>query len=84
MDIEQFINAVQDKNFAEAEPMFKSIMQDRVTGALDIEKIAVADQFYNGVEPEEEPEVVSDDEQLELEIESEETADQEEINGHPV
>lgn len=85
MDIEQFINAVQDKNFAEAEPMFKGMMQDRITSALDNEKIAIANQVYNGVEPEEpEPEVESDDNQLELELEPEETNDKEEVEGHPV
>ena len=38
MDINDFINAVDEKDYVKAEPMFKDMMQDRVQTELDTEE----------------------------------------------
>jgi len=48
-----FVDALQSGNFAGAETLFKDILGGKVQDALDAEKVAVADQIFNGVEPEE-------------------------------
>lgn len=48
-----FVDALQSGNFAGAETLFNDILGDKVQDALDAEKVAVADQIFNGVEPEE-------------------------------
>ena len=53
--VQDFINQVQEKNFAKAEPTFKDMMTQKISDALDAEKIAVANAVHNGVEPVEEP-----------------------------
>lgn len=50
MDINDFINAVDEKDYVKAEPMFKDMMQDRVQTELDSQKIAVADAYWNKIE----------------------------------
>lgn len=48
-----FVNALQGGNFNNAEELFNDILSDKVQQSLDAEKISVADQIFNGVEPEE-------------------------------
>lgn len=48
-----FVDALQSGNFTGAETLFKDILGGKVQDALDAEKVAVADQIFNGVEPEE-------------------------------
>ena len=74
MNIQDFIDAVSQKDFAKAEPMFNDIMTARVGDALDAEKINVANQFYNDIEPEE-----IESEEAELEDEA-----SDDIEGAPV
>ena len=54
--VQNFINQVQEKDFAKAEPTFKDMMTQKIGDALDAEKIAVANAVHNGVVPVEEPE----------------------------
>jgi hypothetical protein len=62
--IEDLINTVASQDFSKAAPTFAEIMQDKISDALDQERIAVADQVFNGVEPEDEE--ISDEEAAEL------------------
>lgn len=48
-----FVDALQSGNFTGAETLFNDILGGKVQDALDAEKVAVADQIFNGVEPEE-------------------------------
>ena len=73
MDINDFINAVDEKDYVKAEPMFKDMMQDRVQTELDSQKIAVADKYWNGIETEVEVDEVDEVELDEVEVDTEET-----------
>lgn len=62
--LRSFVDALQGGNFNSAETMFNNILDDKVQDALDAEKISVADEIFNGVEPvefEDEEEVWEDD-----------------------
>jgi len=48
-----FVDALQHGDFTNAESLFKDVLGDKVQDALDAEKVAVADQIFNGIEPEE-------------------------------
>tara|TARA_R110000796_G_scaffold30038_1_gene80523 strand:+ start:133 stop:369 length:237 start_codon:yes stop_codon:yes gene_type:complete len=45
------INALQGDNFNNAAELFKDILGDKMEQSLDAEKVAVADQIFNGIEP---------------------------------
>ena len=64
-----------DQDFNKANKVFGDVMGDRINDVLDQEKIKLADQLYNGVEPEEDEEV--EDEQLELDLADQEETDEE-------
>ena len=68
--IEDLINSVTTQDFSKAGPTFAEIMQDKISDALEQEKIAVADQAFNNVEPEDEE--ISDEESAELDDMSDE------------
>ena len=72
--IEDLINTVATQDFSNAGPTFAEIMQDKISDALDQERIAVADQVFNGVEPEEDEEI-SDEEAAELDDVTDEEID---------
>ena len=61
MSIEDLINNVTNQDFAKAGPTFAEIMQTKMGDALEQEKIAVADQIFNGASEEEEDEEDIDD-----------------------
>lgn len=71
--LRSFVDALQGGNFTSAETMFNDILGDKVQDALDAEKIAVADEIFNGVEPVEfdDEEGVEDDITSEVEYGSE-------------
>ena len=74
VDITDLINNVVDQDFARAGPTFAEIMRVKMDDALEQEKIAVADQVFNGVDPEEELEADEDDDidiDAELELDDE-------------
>jgi|OM-RGC.v1.032525582 hypothetical protein len=45
------VNALQGGNFNSAEELFNDILGDKVQQSLDAEKVAVADQIFNGIDP---------------------------------
>jgi|TARA_B100002052_G_C15824025_1_gene571992 hypothetical protein len=77
MSIEDLIQNVSGKNFAQAQGIFDGLMQDKMNAALEQEKIKLAGQTYNG-DPEEDEDLEDDDiEAEEEELEDEEEADEE-------
>ena len=64
-----------DQDYNKANKVFGDVMGGRINDILDQEKIKLADQLYNGVEPEEDEEV--EDEQLELDLADQEETDEE-------
>ena len=69
MEIEDFIDSVANQDFSKAAPTFNEIMQSKINDALEQEKISVADQIFNGVDPDD------DEEQLEMDFDEEEIDD---------
>ena len=64
-----------DQDYNKANKVFGDVMGVRINDILDQEKVKLADQLYNGVEPEEDEEV--EDEQLELDLADQEETDEE-------
>jgi len=70
-DIETMIDYAANQDFNAANNVFQELINQRMTDALDAEKVNVANQIFNGVEPEEaelEDEDFEDAEQLELDL----------------
>lgn len=59
-DIEDFIQAIDSGSNVEARNVFNTMMQDKLSAALDVKRAEVADRVYNAAETEqmelEEPE----------------------------
>ena len=51
--IEDFIGYAASKDFTKAGDTFSSLMADKMSAALDQEKIKVGGQIYNDMDPEE-------------------------------
>lgn len=77
--IVNFIKNVKDQDFNAANSIFADLMTDRVNGILDTEKVKIADQVFNGAEPENDTDDIEDDtdDVEENEEEDEEEADEE-------
>lgn len=69
MSVEELINHITDENFSKAEITLNDLLADRINDAIEQEKIAVANQIYNGVDPED---------QLEMDFEEDDDLDNEE------
>ena len=63
MSTSELIQQALDKDYNKANEIFGELMSAKVNDLLDQEKIKLADQIYNGAEP--------DEEQLELDLEDE-------------
>ena len=59
--MQTFVDDILSKNFAGAQTTFNDLLGDKLNDALDAEKVALAQQVYNGAEP--------DEDQLELDLE---------------
>lgn len=85
VNIDDFINQVQNQDFSKATVTFSDLMDTKVSDALEQEKISIADQIFNGAEAEEESTDDEDmddisDEELEAaaaEVEAEESEEEE-------
>ena len=84
--IQDLIQNTIDQNYTNANGNFADIMTLKLNDVLDQEKIRLADQIYNGIEPEElepnevDPEdqlTVDDSQELEAEAEAETEAEEE-------
>lgn len=65
-DVKDLIQHALDQDYNNASKAFGSIMQIKMSDLLDQEQIKLADQVYNGADPDED-----DDSQLELDFETE-------------
>ena len=76
MSVEELINHITDQNYSKAEITLNDLMSDKMNSALEQEKIAVANQIYNGVDPDEEEDLDDDfedeDEDLDDDFEEDE------------
>lgn len=69
-DVEGLIQHAMDQDFNKANKVFGDVMTLKLQDLMDQEKIKLADQIYNGVEP--------DEEQLDLDLDDP-TEDDEDI-----
>ena len=86
--IENMIDYAANADFNKANAVFNHMIAQKMDGAMDQERIAVADRIFNDIEPEElEAEAEADEIEATAETEeaseSEET-DETEVEGHPV
>jgi len=54
INIDDFIDQVQNQDFSKASVTFADLMDTKVTDALEQEKISLADQIFNGAEADDE------------------------------
>jgi hypothetical protein len=59
--IEDFINAVVDKNYAKSNEMFSDLIGQKIDHALDAEKAAMANVMFNDADPDEDFDVSDED-----------------------
>lgn len=74
MSIEDFVKSVATKDYSTAENHFKELMQDRIQGALDQQKILVAGQIFG-----EEEDEVTDEDLEEIDLDDEDVEGDEEV-----
>ena len=85
--VKDLINQALDQDFNQANKTFADVMTIKLTDLLDQEQVRLADEIYNGVEPDDENEedIMGDEDgnQLELDLDPEDDdeaeADDEEI-----
>ena len=63
--MQTFVDDILTKNFAGAQTTFNDMLGNKLSDALDAEKVALAQQVYNGEEPD-------DEEQMELDLDQDE------------
>lgn len=78
--LEDMIQHAIDQNFNKANNIFNDMMTIRMSDLLDQEKVKMADQVYNGVDPDDEDDILGDEEsdQLELDLEGEDDDEEDE------
>lgn len=76
--VEDMIQNALDQDFNKANKVFGDIMTIKMNDLLDQEQIKLADQIYNGVEPDGEEDDTSEEDQLELDLEGEGESESEE------
>ena len=59
--MQTFVDDILTKNFAGAQTTFNDMLGNKLSDALDAEKVALSQQVYNGEEPD-------DEEQMELDL----------------
>lgn len=69
--VEDLVQAAMSQDYTAASDIFSNIMGEKMSDALDQQKIALANQIYNGVEPEEEIDDIVDETDEELEDDDE-------------
>ena len=84
----ELIQQALDQDYNNANKTFSGIMSVKLADVLDQEKIRLADEIYNGVDPNDEKEAEEtevDDDQLDLDLDSEEEEiEDEEESGEDV
>ena len=76
------VQSALDKDYNSANKIFGDLMGSKINDALEQEKIRLADQIYNGVDPdaEDDEDIMGDEEsdQLDLELDTESSSEEEE------
>ena len=80
--IENMIDYAANSEFNKANAVFNHMIAQKMDGAMDQERIAVAGRIFNDIEPEE-LEAEAEADEIEAAAETEET-DEAEVEGHPV
>ena len=75
MSIEDLINDIQAQQYATANPIVASILADKMTGALDAEKIKVAAQMFGEEPDEDEDDDFDEDDIVDADLDGEEWDD---------
>lgn len=60
-EIQDLVQAALDQNYNKANEVFSDLMGAKVSDVLDQQKIAMADQIFNGIEPEDDDYQASED-----------------------
>ena len=81
--IVNFIKNVKDQDFNAANTIFSELMSTRVNGLMDAEKVKIADQVFNGANPDEDPEI-DDVEEEDLEDDVDPDIEEEEVEEEEV
>lgn len=68
-EIQNLIQHAMDQEFTKANDIFQDVMTVKLNDLLDQEEVRVADQMFNGVDPDEID--TDEDEQLEFDLETE-------------
>lgn len=76
--VADLVDAIADQNFNRAKEHFDSLLGDRMNDALDQEKIVVADQIFNDVDPDAIDDDI-EDEEIEAELDDEVEEEDEEV-----
>ena len=80
--VEELVNQITDGELAKAETSFSGIINDKISDALEAQKVAVASTIFNDAEEEiVDQEIENDFESGEIEPESEETDEESEENS---
>jgi len=77
-NIGNFLDNVVDKKFVEAEKQFSDMINAKLADRLESHKAMIANQVYNGVDPEEDVDL-GDEDEIEVETEEEETEEDAEL-----
>jgi hypothetical protein len=78
VSVDDVLQAIQRKNIGQAKANFQDVMSDKVTQALDAEKVKIAGNIFNGV-AEEEPE--EEESEVDVESELEDAFEEEEVDA---
>ena len=86
--IENMIDYAANSEFNKANAVFNHMIAQKMDGAMDQERIAVAGRIFNDIEPEE-LEAEAEADEIEAAAETEETSESEEtdeaeVEGHPI
>lgn len=77
-DIDNFLNNVTNKNFSDAGKQFADMINARLADRLESHKAVIANQVYNGIDPDEEDVDLDDEAEEQPEEESEEEVETDE------
>ena len=78
VSVDDVLQAIQQKNIGQAKANFQDLMGDKVSQALDAEKVKIANNVFNGV-PEEEEE--QEESGVDIESELEDAFEEEEVDA---
>lgn len=76
--MDAMLQAIQYKNLSQSRAHFDNLMQDKISDALEAEKVNIASQVYNAQEEDEEFESDYDDSEHDVESELEDAFDESE------